>query len=260
MLVVIDVGNTNIVIGVYKNEILLQSWRMGADRDKTADEFGMFFAGLFQFDKLNINDVTDVIISSVVPPIMFSLERSVRKYFKRDPIIVEVSKSGMPVKYCNPKELGADRIVNAVAAYEKVKGPVVIIDFGTATTFCAVNGEGEYLGGSIAPGIKISADALYNKAAKLPKIELALPEKVISNETAEAMQIGIIFGYIGLVDHIVRNMKKEMNSPDAKVIATGGLATLIASKSETIDEVDGILTLEGLMILHKRIKGTLPAK
>lgn len=256
MILVMDVGNTNIVMGVYDGKKLLQHWRMGTDKDKTSDEFGMFIVSLFNHEQLDIGKVEAVIIASVVPPIMYSLEHAIRKYFKVEPMVVGPGiKTGINIRIENPREVGADRIVNAVAAYEIYGGPLIIVDLGTATTYCAISSKGEYLGGVISPGIKISADALFQRAAKLPRIELAKPEAVIGRNTVTSMQSGIIFGYIGQVDYIVRRMKAEMKEDgDIKVIATGGLARMIASESETIDEINGLLTLEGLRIIHDRNK------
>jgi len=255
MIFAVDVGNTNIELGVYEEKDLLARWRMGTDKEKTSDEFGMFFAGLFRNENLDIHKTKAVIISSVVPPIMYSLEHAIRKYFKVEPMIVGPGiKTGINIKYENPREVGADRIVNAVAAYEIYGGPVIIIDFGTATTFCAVSSKGEYLGGVICPGIKISAEALFQRTAKLPRIELVKPEHVIGRNTVASMQSGIVYGYVGQVDYIVRRIKKEMKEEGIKVIATGGLARLVAAESETIDEVNGLLTLEGLRIIYEKNK------
>lgn len=255
MILVMDVGNTNIVLGVYQGEKLLFHWRMGTDKEKTSDEFGMFFVNLFRHENLDIKAVEAVIIASVVPPIMYSVEHAIRKYFKVEPIVVGPGiKTGINIKYENPREVGADRIVNAVAAYEIYGGPLIIVDFGTATTFCAINSKGEYLGGVICPGIKISAEALFQRAAKLPRIELVKPDSVIGRNTVVSMQSGIVFGYVGQVDFIVKRMKKEIKEDSIKVVATGGLARLIASESETIDEINGLLTLEGLRIIYERNK------
>jgi type III pantothenate kinase len=255
MIFVVDVGNTNIVLGVYEGQKLLGHWRTRTVWDKTSDEFGMFFMGLFNHEKLEVAKIEAVIIASVVPPIMYSLEHAIKKYFKLEPIVVGPGiKTGINIKSENPKEVGADRIVNAAAAMEIYGGPLIIVDFGTATTFCAISSKGEYLGGVICPGIKISAEALYNKAAKLPRIELIKPETVIGRNTVVSMQSGIVFGYVGQVDYLVRRMKKEIKEDKVKVIATGGLARLIASESETIDEINGLLTLEGLRIIYERNK------
>jgi type III pantothenate kinase len=255
MIVVMDVGNTNIVFGVYEGEKLLNYWRMTTDKDKTSDEFGMFLINIFNHEKIDVGNIEAVVIASVVPPIMYSLERAIKKYLKLDPIVVGPGvKTGINIKYENPREVGADRIVNAVAALELYKGPVIIVDFGTATTFCAVTSNGEYLGGVICPGIKISAEALFQKAAKLPRIELAKPDTVIGRNTVSSMQSGIVYGYVGKVDYIVKRIKKEMKEDNIKVIATGGLARMIASESETIDEINGLLSLGGLRIIYDKNK------
>jgi type III pantothenate kinase len=253
MILVMDVGNSNIVLGVYEGKKLLVHWRMVTDKEKTSDEFGMAMFNFFRHENLDVGKVEAVIISSVVPPIMYSLEHAVRKYFKVEPVNIGPGiKTGINIKYENPREVGADKIVNAVAAYEIYGGPVIIVDFGTATTFCAVSSRGEYLGGVICPGIKISAEALFQKAAKLPRIEIAKPENVIGRNTVTSMQSGMIYGYVGQVDYIVRRVKSEMNEENIKVIATGGLARLISSESETIGEVNGLLTLEGLRIIYEK--------
>jgi len=261
MLLAIDVGNTNTVLGVYEDEKLKAYWRMRTDKDKTADEIGITLIQLFEYENMKVSDITGVIISSVVPPMMYSLEHAIRKYIKAEYLVVGPGvRTGMNIKYDNPREVGADRIVNAVAAYEKYGGPVIVVDFGTATTFCAISEKGEYLGGVIAPGIKISMDALFERASKLPKVELIKPEKVIGKNTVSSMQSGAIYGYVGSVDYIVNRMKQEMlqDMPDKttniKVIATGGLARMIASESETINQTDPLLTLEGLRIIYHRNK------
>lgn len=255
MILVYDVGNTNIVLGVYKGEKLLDFWRVATDTQKTADEYGILIRQLFVHQNYNPEDVEAVVISSVVPPIMYTLEHMTRKYFKKEPLVIGPGiKTGMNIKYDNPKEVGADRIVNAVAGYEMYGGPLIIVDFGTATTYCAISKHGEYLGGAISPGVRISMDALYQKTAKLPRVELVKPEAVICKNTINSIQSGVIYGYIGQVDYIVRRMKKELGSDNAKVIATGGLSKLIASESETIDVVNGLLTLEGLRIIYERNK------
>ncbi len=255
MILVMDVGNTNIVLGVYEGKKLLQHWRMGTDKEKASDEFGMFIVSLFYNWKLEKEKVEAVIIGSVVPQIMYSLDHAIKKYFNIDPIIVGPGiKTGINIKYENPREVGADRIVNAVAGYELYGGPVIIVDFGTATKFEAVTSKGEYLGGAICPGVKIAADALFQKTAKLPKIELVKPESVIGRSTIANLQSGIIFGHIGQVDYIVAKMKKEMKEDNIKVVATGGLARLIAGESSMIDEINGLLTLDGLRIIYERNK------
>lgn len=255
MILVFDVGNTNIVLGAYKGDKLLDFWRVSTDTQKTADEYGIIIKQMFIHEGYNIDDVKAVIISSVVPPIMYTLEHMTKKYFKKEPLVIGPGiKTGMNIKYDNPKEVGADRIVNAVAGYEMYGGPLIIVDFGTATTYCAISKNGEYLGGAISPGVRISMDALYQRTAKLPRVELLKPDSVICKNTINSIQSGVIFGYVGQVDYIVRRMKKELGDENTKVIATGGLSKLIASESETIDVVNGLLTLEGLRIIYDRNK------
>lgn len=255
MILVCDVGNTNIVLGVFQGEKLLKDWRISTDKNKSSDEYGLIIDQLFKYNGLKIEDVEGVIISSVVPNLMYSLQAMSIKYLNKEPLIVGPGiKTGVNIKYDNPKEVGADRIVNAVAAYEKYGGPIIIVDFGTATTFCAISKDGEYEGGTIAPGIIISSEALFQRTAKLPKVELIKPEKVISKNTVRGLQSGIIYGYVGLVDYLVRRMLEEMNGEVKDVIATGGLSTLIASESETITKIDKLLTLEGLRIIYEKNK------
>lgn len=255
MLLAFDVGNTNIVLGVYKDKELIKYWRMSTDKSKTSDELGMIVNQLFEYDGLKLKDVTDVIISSVVPNIMYSLQHMAYKFCDRKAIVVGPGiKTGINVKYDNPRQVGADRIVNAVSAYHKYGGPIVVVDFGTATTFCAISDKCEYLGGIISPGIKISSDALFQRAAKLPRVELSKPKNVICRNTIQSIQSGVIYGYVGLVDYLVNRMKEELKFEDVKVIATGGLAGMIATESKTIDVVDRFLTLEGLRLIYEMNK------
>lgn len=255
MVLVFDVGNTNIVLGAYKGDKLMDFWRVSTDTQKTADEYGIIIKQMFIHQGYNIDDVKAVIISSVVPPMMYTLEHMSRKYFKKEPLVVGPGiKTGMNIRIDNPKEVGADRIVNAVAGYEMYGGPLIIVDFGTATTYCAIAKNGDYLGGAISPGVRISMDALYQRTAKLPRVELLKPDTVICKNTISSIQSGVIFGYVGQVDYIIRRMKKELGDENTKVIATGGLSKLIASESETIDVVNGLLTLEGLRIIYERNK------
>ena len=252
MILVLDVGNTDVVLGVYKGKELVDFWRISTDKNKTSDEHQILIYQFFQYNNLNIKDIKDVVIASVVPNIMYSLERAIRKLFNITPLIVGPGiKTGINIKYDDPAEVGADRIVNAIAAYEKYGGPLIIVDFGTATTFCAVNQKGDYLGGIICPGIKISAEALFDKASMLPRIEITKPKHIIGRTTVSSMQSGIIYGFIGQVDHIIRLMKRELAMKGIKVIATGGMANLIASGSEAIDEVNTFLTLEGLKTVYQ---------
>lgn len=256
MLIVIDVGNTNIVIGAYEADQLVKNWRLSTQYNRSADETGMFFLQLLEHNGLRVEDITDVIISSVVPQVMFSLERAVRRYLKCEPIVIGPGiKTGINIKYDNPKEVGADRIVNAAAVYAIYGGPAIIIDFGTATTFCALSEHADYLGGIICPGIKISLEALIEKTAKLPKIELERPEKVIGKNTVTSMQSGMIYGYAGMIENIVRLMKQEMGGGNIKVIATGGTASMIHEATDVIDVLDAHLTLKGLKILFDKNRG-----
>jgi len=254
MLVVMDVGNTNTVIGVYQDDQLLSDWRIRTEKEATVDELGILLRNLFQAQNLSLEPGTELIISSVVPPMNNTLEGFAQRYMKVRPMWVGPGiKTGMPIHYDNPREVGADRIVNAVAAYEQVHGAVVIVDFGTATTFDVVSRQGEYLGGVIAPGVMISCEALFLKASKLPRVEIfAKPKSVIAKDTISSMNAGIIYGYAGLVDGIVGRIREALGSHKAWVIATGGLACLIASETKSIDAVDDYLTLKGLKIIYER--------
>jgi len=251
MIFVCDVGNTNIVWGVYEEDALKYHWRVATSRDKTEDEMAMLIKNLLNQANLDFTDFDGVIISSVVPSIMFSLERMCVKYFHLKPIVVGPGvKTGLNLKVDNAKEIGADRIVNAVAGVHYYKVPLIIVDFGTATTFCYIDDKGQYLGGAIAPGLTISTEALYEQASKLPRIEISRPDHVIGRNTITAMQSGIVFGYVGLVEGIVRRMQKE--SGQATVIATGGLAPFIAKVTAIFDHIDPFLTLKGLYLIYKR--------
>ncbi len=253
MLFCIDIGNTNIVLGVTDADQILEHWRIRTEKDVTADELGILIRNLFNSSEIRMSDITDIIISCVVPPLLNTLEDFARRYFDIKPMIVGPGlKTGMPIHYDNPKEVGADRIVNAVAAYEKYRRGLIIVDFGTATTFDCVSEEGAYIGGVIAPGVAISSEALFQKASKLPRVEIfAKPKNVITKDTISGMNAGIIYGYAGLVDGIVKRIKKEAGDT-MTVVATGGLATIIFEESETIEYVEEFLTLEGLMIIFKR--------
>ncbi len=255
VLLVIDVGNTNIVFGIYERDHLIKSWRIWTRRDQTPDEFAIVLANLFLQESLDMKSIKDVIVSCVVPPLIEVITGFARKYLNLEPLFVGPGiKTGMPILYDNPRDVGADRVVNAVAAYEKYKRSCIIVDFGTATTFDYVSERGEYIGGAIAPGILISTEALFQRASKLPRIELVKPKTIIGRNTPHSMQAGIIYGYVGLVDGIVKKMKEEAGG-DPMVVATGGLAKIIASESETIKDVDENLTLEGLKIIYYRNRG-----
>ena len=256
MLLAIDVGNTNTVLGLFDfgqgRAVLRESFRVQTEKDRTGDEYGLQIKALFDFAKLDLGAVTDLIVSSVVPPMAFPLEQMARRFFGKKPLFVGPGvKTGMPVLYDNPREVGADRIVNAVAAYEKWPQGLIIVDFGTATTFDAVTPKGEYLGGAISPGIAISMEALFHRASKLPRVAFDRPERVVGRNTVASMQSGIVFGYVGLVDGICARMKEELGFP-VKVVATGGLAPLIGNVSTQIELVDDLLTLDGLRIIWQR--------
>lgn len=255
MLLAFDIGNTNIVIGIFRDNELLADWRIASDRQKTHDEYGLLVQQLFQSSNLKQEDVKDIIISSVVPNLTDVIKRTCEQYFRMAPMVVgQGLKTGMPIRYDNPKEVGADRIVNAVAAIEEYGAPLIILDFGTATTFCVINEKGEYLGGAIAPGVGISLNALVERTAQLPKVEMVVPEKVIGKTTVHAIQSGLLYGYCGMVDGMVRRIAAELNLPldEIKVIATGGLAEVIHANSETIQIIDQMLTLKGLLLLYNR--------
>lgn len=260
MLLAFDVGNTNIVLGVFRDGEMITNWRLETDNNKSADEYGMIINQLFKYEGLDVDSVKDVIISTVVPSVLYTLQHLSMKYFNRKAMVIGPGiRTGLVVKYDNPKQVGADRIVNAVAAHAKYGGPLIIIDFGTATTFCAISANAEYIGGTIAPGLKISSEALFEKTAKLPKVELEEPGHVICRNTINSMQSGLVYGHMGMVDYIVSKMKKELCEYDGeheevKVIATGGLATLIDSGIDCIDHVDKMLTLEGLQLIYEKNK------
>ena len=252
MLLVIDVGNTNTVLGVYEGERLLHHWRVWTDREKTSDEYGILLRNLYDASHFSSREIQAIIISSVVPPLTPTIVELCERYFGVTPLVVGPGvKTGISIKMDNPKEVGADRIVNAVAAFAKHHKACVVVDFGTATTFDYVSGKGDYMGGVIAPGVNISAEALFRQASKLPRIEIAKPPTVIGKNTVAAMQSGIFYGYVALVDGIIDRIRKEVRL-DPQVIATGGLARTIASESSKINEIDENLTLEGLRIIYDR--------
>ena len=253
MLMVIDVGNTNTVLGLYRGDELLHCWRLLTVRERTADEWGILIRTLFQIGEIPNETLAGIAISSVVPPARPALEEVGVRYFGIQPLFIEATMDlGMPVRYNPPGDVGADRVVNAVAAYEEFGGPVIVVDFGTATTFDAISAQGEYLGGVIAPGMGISAEALFIRAARLPRVEIRAPEKVIGDSTVGSMQSGLYWGYAGLVDGILRRMKQELENPH--VVSTGGLAELIFPACEEIDSVEKNLTLEGMRLIYKRLR------
>src|SRR5215472_17676098 len=263
MLLVLDVGNSNTVLGLYgassgrnnagsRYNQLIAHWRVTTLKTQTVDEYGVLFRNLFAADAIEVSSVKHIIISSVVPPVDSILREVCKRYFGVTPLFVEPGvKTGMPVQYDNPAEVGADRVVNGVAAYEKYGGPCIVVDFGTATTFDVVSPKGEYMGGVITPGVGISADALFERTARLPRVDIRKPPSVIATNTVNSLQAGLYYGYIGLIDGILERLIDELGK-EVKVVATGGLASLMGSGSKYIREVDDLLTLEGLRIIHER--------
>ncbi|MDP8256587.1 MAG: type III pantothenate kinase [Candidatus Alcyoniella australis] len=252
MLLVVDVGNSNIVLGIYRDQELIAHWRLATNVKQTCDEYGMMLLQLMQHSDLDSKQVDGSIISCVVPPLLQSFEAMVRIYFNVRPLVVGPGiKTGMPILYDNPREVGADRIVNAVAAYERFKRALIVVDFGTATTLDAISERGEYLGGAICPGITISMEALFLKASKLPRVELTKPKRVIGRNTVNSIQSGILYGYAGLVDRLIERMSQEMDGSPV-VIATGGLAERISIEATRIEHTDNMLTLEGLRVIFER--------
>jgi type III pantothenate kinase len=254
MLLVIDIGNTNTSLGVFDGEELVAHWRLTTARSRTVDEWGVHARNLFSLANLDVKSINAITIASVVPPLNFTLKQMAEVYFHLTPLFIDhLVDTGVPILYEPAADVGADRIVDAVAAIHKYGAPCIVVDFGTATTFDAINEKGEYLGGVITPGITISSDALFERAAKLPRVEIKRPAKVIGSATIEAMQSGLYHGYVGLVDGILKKMVEELGGTP-KVIATGGLAPLIAKGSSFIELVDETLTLEGLRLVYQRTK------
>lgn len=263
MLLAVDVGNTNTVLGLYRQSgenagELVAHWRVTTHRTQTAEEYGVLFVNLFAMSGLSVDTVKHIIISSVVPPVESTLRSVCERYFHLQPLFVEPGiKTGMPVLVDNPTELGADRLANAVAAYERYGGPCIVVDLGTATTFDVISAKGEYLGGAISPGLGISADALFSRAARLGRVDIKRPAKVIGTNTVTHLQSGLYYGYIGLVDGILERMIAELGT-EVRVIATGGLARQISEDSRFIHEIDDMLTLDGLRILFERNRAARP--
>jgi type III pantothenate kinase len=253
MLLVIDAGNTNTSLGVYRGQDLLAHWRLTTNASRTVDEYGVLARNLFELAQMDFKAIDAIAIASVVPPLNYTLRRMAEVYFNLTPLFIDhTTDTGLRILYQPPSDVGADRIVDAVAAVEKYGAPCIVVDFGTATTFNAINAQGEYLGGVITPGIMISSEALFARTAKLPRVDIRRPHKVVGSSTVEAMQSGLYYGYAGLVDGVLERMREELQG-QPRIIATGGLAPLIATASKFIEKVDDTLTLEGLRLIHARV-------
>ncbi len=255
MLLCIDIGNTNIVLGVYRGEKLVAHWRISTDHRKMPDEYGILLLNLLSCEQIGIEEIDDVILASVVPPVADRLLEMLRQYTGISPLVVgQGLRTGIAIRYDSPRDVGADRIVNAVAAYRLYGAPACIVDFGTATTFDALSAQGEYLGGAIAPGVLVAAEALFQRTAKLPRVDLQRPPHAIGVNTVDAMRSGILFGYVGLVEGLVTRFRRELGE-NMRVIATGGLARLIARETAVIEHVDPWLTLKGLRLIYELNRG-----
>jgi type III pantothenate kinase len=256
MLLCIDIGNTNIVLGLYQGDALLTHWRISTDHERMPDEYAMLVANLFAYAGYNVKQVDDTIIASVVPSLTERFQEMVAQYFERDPLVVGTgTRTGVAIRYDRPQEVGADRVVNVAAAFKQYGGPACIVDFGTGTTFDALSAQGEYLGGAIAPGVRVAAEALFQHTAKLPRIDLQRPPHAIGANTVDAMRSGILFGYVGLVEGLVARFRTELGA-NMRVIATGGLAEVIARETPVIEFVDPWLTLKGLRLIYDLNRGT----
>ncbi|MBO5197484.1 MAG: type III pantothenate kinase [Lachnospiraceae bacterium] len=255
MLLVIDVGNTNITLGIFEGDRLCGSFRMTTRMTRTSDEFGIFICDLFKTKEIAVSDIEDVIIASVVPKIMYSLTSGIIKYLGKTPIIVGAgTKTGLKINTANPKEIGADRVVDAVAGYEMYGGPVVVIDFGTATTYDLILEDGSFAAGITSPGLQICANALWNETARLPEIEIKKPDSILARDTISSMQAGLVYGCIGQTEYIVNRIKEEAGLDSLKVVATGGLGKIIADSTDIIDVYDPLLTLQGLRLIYNKCK------
>ncbi len=253
MIFTMDIGNTNIKTALFEGDKMVQYWRLTTNKMMSSDEYGILLANLFRHNNLDMKAVDGIIMSSVAPSINFTIEHMVQNYFGIQPMMVVPGiRTGINLKYDNPRELGSDRIANAVAAWELYGGPCIFIDFGTATTFGVMSAKGEFLGGAICPGLKLASEALVDRAAKLPNFELVKPESAIGRNTITNLQSGIVYGHVGLVTYLIQKMKQELNAPEAKVIATGGLALLVAGETDMIDVLDGTLTLKGLRLIYEK--------
>ena len=260
MILTLDIGNTNIKTALFEGLEMIDYWRISTNRNMSSDEYGILLMNLFAHKGIDPRQVEGIMMSSVVPSINFTIEHMCRNYFGRNPMTVAPGvKTGINIKYESPRELGSDRIANAVAAYELYGGPCITIDFGTATSFGVISEKGEFLGGAICPGLKLAAEALTERAAKLPRFELAKPDSVIGRNTVTNMQSGIVFGYIGQVNYLIHRMKKELGTENVKVVATGGLAVLVAEETGGIDVLDGLLTLKGLSLIYEKNRDLIQA-
>lgn len=255
MILVVDIGNTNITLGVFDKDCLSGTFRMTTKLPRTSDEYGIFICELLEHRNIDPKAIEDVIISSVVPNIMYSFQNGIKKYFNKVPINVGAgTKTGLKIVTANPREIGPDRIVDAVAAYELYGGPVLVIDFGTATTYDLITEDGSFVAGITSPGIRISANALWTQTAKLPEIEIKKPKSILAKETVSSMQAGLVYGYIGQTEYIIKKVKEEADMPNMKVVATGGLGKIIADETDEIEVYDPDLTLKGLHIIYKKCK------
>ncbi len=257
MLLVIDVGNTNMVFGVFDRKKLVASWRLSTQSGRTSDETGLLIRNLFEYSEVSVKEIEAVIVSSVVPNVMYSMLNGIKKFLKLDPIVVKAGlKTGINLRMENPKEMGTDRIVNLVAAKEIYGGPAIVVDYSTATTFDVISEKGEFLSGITAPGLQICADALYQKAANLTKFEIVSPDSIITRNTVESMQAGLVYGHIGEAEYIIEQIRTHFGFPDMKVIATGGLAKVIHEEKQGIFDVyDPVLALHGLRLIYEKNKG-----